>query len=1372
MCVCFQQLGCCSPTSSAGALQPCPVFASADKATGQSFFLKDSKQLVISEAKLATTEKSVLLASILEPVPTLQDHTNLHALEHFSHSEDLSSRVFNYSLILLSLERFSLPDASASTSGQLQSTSSSLLLDHPFDVPLSLHSSEERALVPAQGIQEAQVGVDSKRDFQLAVVSLPTAIRDLSSYTVLEMLSRHSVVQLLQDLQTTHPYIEVYHHKHSQSVVLVAHAGFKGDLMYKRQWKAQAHSKVGFGNYLQYVAESYGSTVDDVVARDAERKEDYELNRKMLEEKVKESLRKSEQQEDEAKGVKPSGSSAASVKKTPVGKTTTAKASKLPSKEASATPSTTNLEAIPEFEDRKIFAAYDIGDTVLLNTGSVTTQFTADGVQIRTERQRFVEGNESVNVLVISAGNTVTATTVTGETPTQPDKPSAEDTQKEESDNADCLPKPHPPVIFSSLQASIADSIRVSVSHYGPGGDGVLPHLPAKPAILEDASSLDSRPQSNLAPSPQKGSKKQQEQQQLLEQQRLLEEKRLQAIETANVKYQQQLRDLAQVNKHQQLFASTVFGLQVHFQIVDSVEGESDANILVKQCYPIHSKGIQETDQHLLKAAFNEKQRCCTPDGSIIRFMKDDSIIIYTADGGVCRTASASETECLESIEERGTQPLTQVESGTKVTFEDLSPELSRLELLQDKVWVITKPTGKQYLWKKQKAPDNNGEDGVEQEATKDETASNEEAVEESPPEPARRSAPLPPVVLFPTTDPVTKEVLITRDDGVTVLKRPNNTVIAEFPDGSRVTSSFDDDTHNRCRKVTIECPGFARVTFNRQTNCFVSFPDGAEIHCSNQGCYAVKKDKYFSFEITSEGEAVFKAPSKAAAIKGSEVCTLNKRGTPEILNATDSAGNKFTVDLKGERTVAASPNSSIPMDEAFKPRYFVIQQDETAYELLEADYVEHALTAARQDSRAAVIEDGVTGESQVKATTLVQPVDVQTRCHALPYLEDSIVPVNLRLGSVVTESKKETQQNGKTVKKKFGVSTGRGLTIGRNEKVPSQPKPVHPDALAFRQFIKVGHSYNSLKDKVLEKVSSFRQWSQQQEQQNDHLQLTDERSDTEKECAEALKMNFQSIDKSKMHHSYVRLCLTPKEEPPARTPELSQLGSEFIEEATKELEEAELIKEALRQKQILPYFKSEEGRQYLCTNPPDMSSLAARLAQPKPTIENPASSCSTPSTLQSTSLLLPLVDADSPTQSELGPVRSLSKIRPAHPTPDHAQGGSTPTELRPTNPTPSQALNVSGNEDDALSLSAASNKLLLLSSAGNTESTDISIAQPASAIPGAGWDDVFSEEKASQALEATSRYLDVTGSPRKVPVKSPASVLGGKPGELDNTKV
>ena len=141
---------------------------------------------------------------------------------------------------------------------------------------------------------------------------------------------------------------------------------------------------------------------------------------------------------------------------------------------------------------------------------------------------------------------------------------------------------------------------------------------------------------------------------------------------------------------------------------------------------------------------------------------------------------------------------------------------------------------------------------------------------------------------------------------------------------------------------------------------------------------------------------------------------------------------------------------------------------------------------------------------------------------------------------------------------------------------------------------------------------------------------------------------------------------------------------------------------------------------------------MASKLAQPK---VEPESTVKSQSTLQSSSLTLTLEESDSVFQEEHRTASSPSKIRPSHPTPNHARGQGTPTEVRPTNPTPLKAV------------------------------ADDSSYFDNSALP-------VDSSTSQEASKLDSTRLDVTGRLRATTIPKPSSLLGSRPGEEPNLQV
>ena len=805
----------------------------------------------ISESETNTNRLSNLMVVVNAPsIPAEESRKAgalLHSVEHFCASADMSPQMLKYALILLSLESITLPNASTAPSnlswfgaGQF-SASSHLLFDHPFLIPLiqkkKSSSPEDEAMVPYseqacdfQSPPNEQVSASALESCETEatafMLDLPKPLTHLHSYCTCEYLQKDALLQMLQELvHYTHPYIIPYYHKLSRSVVIVAHTGFDGKPIHKYGWSSQAHSKVGFQNYLKYVTKRYGDTVDQAVLEDAESWEQHERDRKlMIEEKLKalqeqqvDMSSKEEEPKPSAKGSK-GGSATTNAKKTPSEKSPQGKRSKMSTKECTPTSSTHNIEAsLPEFEKQKRFNAYDVGDIVLLNNGSITTQFIEDGTQIRTEKYQLGESQLSVKVSVFSNGNTVSAhltkctpnnSIANGEENAVPGSDTSSDKACGREDNSepdDAAPSqstagiPEPPhsVAFASLQASFHNSLTLSVSHYGPKGSGKLPFKPKQPDILNEMnrseSTTDSRPQSRQGASPQKLSKKQlEQQQQLLEQQKLLEEQNAERKKAAMDKYLQQCNDLMRQNKYQQIFLSTPYGLQVHSQVMIDLQADpaltdgSDGYTVIRQSYPVKTSGTQLCEEFLLQSAYQEKHRSYLPDGSVVRFMLDKSVVIQCSDGSTYRTTSCSEVDqyakALANSEPAQTTVKTpgatsaipeRIASAAKVSFADKEMEGSYSGCRLDQaVWVVTIPSGQQYLWKSRR-------DSVSAKPSKPETqvgdtgSSSRDLVKSESREEladkagdvkdvdmeAEKIIPLKLMESFSSTDPVTKEV-------------------------------------------------------------------------------------------------------------------------------------------------------------------------------------------------------------------------------------------------------------------------------------------------------------------------------------------------------------------------------------------------------------------------------------------------------------------------------------------------------------------------------------------------------------------------------------------------------------------------------------
>ena len=524
-------------------------------------------------------------------------------------------------------------------------------------------------------------------------------------------------------------------------------------------------------------------------------------------------------------------------------------------------------------------------------------------------------------------------------------------------------------------------------------------------------------------------------------------------------------------------------------------------------------------------------------------------------------------------------------------------------------------------------------------------------------------------------------QVYITREDNVVLLQRPDGSYISEFADGTRFTvippSSKKKSNMNKVpSQVMTECPGFAKVThYLHDDKCQLEFPDGSAITCSTDGSYDISKVDDYKLKVNPDGKALY-------SVSGGTY-TISHTGEGDIFSGSDGQRNKYLVDASGVGSAVQVNGTKLAIHQDFKPRYFVINSDHTAYEILDSTQVKSTISKARKKSATIVLKEPLFADSASSSTTIIEPLvrnnDNAGSC-VVPYREPTIVPANLQPGNntkLWESSQKDLQEP-----RRFGTTAGRGLMIGSYVKPPPAQPYVEPSALKYQQFLHLQPVVDTRRENVLSAVTSYIRWGQDQDEKRDDVQPIDERTDAEKLAADNLRAKWhQESDAFKASTSNLssRYAQARSEEgriSVTMSIPRSPLVEMFLENSKKELQETEDIKEAIRHRIVPPYFESDEGKHFLQSQEPDMDLLSSKLARPKQTSSQQQNSGhSTPSTLQSVSMTLPLEDPVSPSQSELGPISSLSKLRPSHPTPDHAHGRGIPTEVRPTSLTPLQAV-------------------------------------------------------------------------------------------------
>ena len=248
----------------------------------------------------------------------------------------------------------------------------------------------------------------------------------LANYTVLESLTLPVIHQIVSNVRHTHPYLRLYHHKLTGSLVVAMYSGYTNDTLSAGEysWNEHVHTRVGFSNYLKYVQSRVGRDVDNALEEDEEKREEVEESRKtMLEAKKKEleekqaaAKKESESKQSSAKG----GKKTDSAKKSSAGKKSAlASGAQTPASAAELE----LITSLPQFTERTLYTGYDIGDTVLLSMGVVGKAFTNDGVCIVNEKRQVVDGPVARRVSLIDSHISLSALCIQSQSPQAPPTP-------------------------------------------------------------------------------------------------------------------------------------------------------------------------------------------------------------------------------------------------------------------------------------------------------------------------------------------------------------------------------------------------------------------------------------------------------------------------------------------------------------------------------------------------------------------------------------------------------------------------------------------------------------------------------------------------------------------------------------------------------------------------------------------------------------------------------------------------------------------------------------------------------------------------------------------------------------------------------------
>ncbi|XP_026208160.1 sperm-associated antigen 17 isoform X3 [Anabas testudineus] len=596
---------------------------------------------------------------------------------------------------------------------------------------------------------------------------------------------------------------------HNNTLYIFCHNPMSAYRQCKEFWDVALYTDVKFRKYLEHVAHTIsewtrdeelkqekmqlrnlspiGSTKDEKVP-DAAEEEDaaepvirkdslkaWKLEQERLKEEEmarkskKESAPKSKQPTEEDKSIDSKKSKTLSgAKKSRVG--TADSSAKTPSGSISTTapPVEENKELHQTEEPSKGCIGYNMDGKLIQVSGCVQHLFPSDGGHITVENVSFVEGSSLVKVDVKKDGHHFY--THINHVVVDPVRSPAHLQNKDSSNKKeDCKVAESVEVKLvkqGSLSAVLDNGIHLSYSFYGPTGQYIVSPQEAGEAIPES---------STCVPIPLSSSNHQSKEAEL---------------DSASSKAQtpasqvQPPETQATVCEDKPTLPSSPFnglnlsvpnGLLLQF-LREDTQGISseEQGMLVRQSFPLHGKGEMKHLQDL--SLFKELSRVVTSQGTVVRYMRDGSTEVLFADGSVSFSKDCG--------------PVWVPDSEIDMTSQDTEDNKKEQSLQKDAqrgCWTTTTPSGARIV-----------------------TIGT-----------THKHIPSTPLLAFKATDPITHEVMLSREDLVVSVQNPDGSFSVEHSDGTRITSVFQnkppsilqqlllhtgDQTDSVTHKSTSEC--------------------------------------------------------------------------------------------------------------------------------------------------------------------------------------------------------------------------------------------------------------------------------------------------------------------------------------------------------------------------------------------------------------------------------------------------------------------------------------------------------------------------------------------------------------------------------------
>ncbi|XP_061146647.1 sperm-associated antigen 17-like isoform X2 [Syngnathus typhle] len=243
----------------------------------------------------------------------------------------------------------------------------------------------------------------------------------------------------------------------------------------------------------------------------------------------------------------------------------------------------------------------------------------------------------------------------------------------------------------------------------------------------------------------------------------------------------------------------------------------------------------------------------------------------------------------------------------------------------------------------------------------------------------------------YVTSDPVTHEVMLSREDLVVTVKRPDGSVSVDHADGTRITTFYRDrpgsaaEEGGREKVVAVENEACATVLMYPERHVAeIWLADGTVVTSDNQGAYQVVPSSIGLLRIQSDGKCVY----SSGALRDGRPAYIMSPTDKVACDVTDVDGNHFQVSQDGQvsvRSVGPAPRTLQEDDEDedkdgtggprdHSPRLFLVHEDGSGSELMSSRAVSELLKRARSDPAAAVLKDPLPDSPGEFGITVLKP--------------------------------------------------------------------------------------------------------------------------------------------------------------------------------------------------------------------------------------------------------------------------------------------------------------------------------------------------------------------------------------------------------------